>query len=137
MQSSEPARTGCRMLLLGVLGALSASTGCMSQAPQPALIVAPDARTSAQLSEAANRLLGAGKVTLAPEAFTKRSTLSFAPAIRNTPKGRLATGRVVQLPRELRLLRIGRRCELQNVKNQRTEKLPGVRCKADPGAATD
>lgn len=111
-------------------------SGCVSQTPVPALIqVQPDSEpqqkaTTKALELAASKLMNGSKVRFAPSAFTQTSKLSLAPAIRNTPKGRLATGRVIVLPDELLLLRVGRGCELMKVATEERIALPGVRCTA-------
>lgn len=112
-------------------------TGCVSQTPVPALVqVQPENKrqqnaTTQALELAASELMNGSKVKFAPSAFTRTSKLSLSPAIRNTPKGRLATGRVIVLPNELQLLRVGRSCELMKVDTQERIALPGVKCRAD------
>lgn len=120
-------RLSCGCLLLA---------GCVSQTPVPALIEvqSQNAReqkaTTQALEVAASTLLNGSRVKFAASAFTQAPRLSLAPAIRNTPQGRLATGRTIVLPDELLLLRIGRRCELMKVATEERAPLPGVACKA-------
>lgn len=88
----------------------------------------------ATLNAAASTLLNGRKVRLAKTAFTNYPKLSVVPAVSNTPKGRLATGRIRVPPDELRLVRVGRRCELMHVATQERASLSGVDCIAIPPA---
>lgn len=108
---------------------LLAGLGCVNQTPHPALIEQPSDASLRVLTKAASQLLEDRKVTLAANAFTQSPVLSLAPAISNTRIGRLATGRVRGLPPELRLVRVGRRCELQHLESLQRVGLPGVNCR--------
>jgi len=121
--------------LLMACGVLLLAPGCASQTPQPALIeqlsdgTLTD-ETLATLNAAASSLLNGRKVRLAKTAFTQHPKLSVGPGRGNTPKGRLALGRTIVLPDELRLLRVGRRCELMHVATEERIPLSGIDCKA-------
>ena len=104
--------------------------GCASQTPRPALIDQPSNETLATLTAAASSLLNGRTVRLASNAFTQTPKLSVAPGRSNTPKGRLASGRIIVLPDELQLLRIGQRCALMHVATQKQTDLEGVSCNA-------
>ena len=118
------AMLGAFVLLAGV------SQGCASQPPLPAVLEQASPEAHVTLTNAAKRLLNGRSVTFANDAFTRSPRVSLAPAVRNTPNGRLATGRTIRLPDELRLVRVGRSCELLHVNTDQRLGLPGVKCRA-------
>ena len=124
----------CLPRLGAIIGALvlfaGVSQGCTSQAPLPAVLEQASPEAHVTLTNAAKRLLNGRSVTFANDAFTRSPRVSLAPAVRNTPNGRLATGRTIRLPDELRLVRVGRSCELLHVNTDQRLGLPGVKCRA-------
>lgn len=119
------------MRSLCTLGLVIALGGCTST-PLPALLAAPDKQTTVALNEAAAALLDGRTVTLGSGAFTTSSTVTLEPGNRNTPLGRLATGRLQGTPEKLQLNKIGRRCVLQNTKTGVEHTVKGIACTAAP-----
>ena len=117
---------------LTVFGCIALATGCANQTPQPALILKPSDDSLATLNAAASSLLNGRKVQLAQSAFTSGSKVSVVSALNNTPTGRLASGRTIVPPDELRLMRVGRGCELMHVASKQRAPLSGVSCVLEP-----
>lgn len=123
--------------LIATAAAIALTTGCASQQAVPAVLdpeqlLNSQPETTQALTTAATELLNGRRITLGMSAFVDHSRLPLERARRNTPKGRLAGGRILQVPEELHLVRIGRRCELVHAKTNRRAALPGVKCIAEP-----
>ena len=113
-------------------------SGCQNladPAATPARLNASNPQTIAELQTTAASLLARPRVTLSPGAFVTSSVVSLEPANRNTPLGRLGTGRTIELPQRLRLLRIGQRCALEHVNSGARAWLSVNSCQAESSAA--
>lgn len=123
------------LLSLGVL--VSVVGGCAGTQLVPALLdpkqlQTAQPETTQTLNAAAGTLLAGRRITLGSAAFVTRSRVSLEHSLRASPKGRLATGRLLSVPEELRLVRVGRRCELLHSQSQERVALPGIRCVKEP-----
>ena len=116
---------------------LMCTWGCQSAAdrtPVPAVLSNTSTEITAELQEAASQLLEGRPVTLGQSAFTRHNSLTLEPAMRNTPLGRLASGRTIDQPDALRLLLRGKQCVLEHINSGRQVVLETTDCTADPAA---
>lgn len=105
-----------RSLLIAVFLILS---GCQNestdatQAQAHALLINPDADTITELEKTITTALYGVPVDLDENAFTSSSLLTLEPKMRNTPQGKLATGRTMERPEQFRLLSTADGCILE------------------------
>jgi hypothetical protein len=113
-------------LLLGLLGLL----GCQStvDAEVPAVLTEPSPAAIAELERTITAALGGTPVRLNQGVFTQSNLLTLEHQARQSPEGRLATGRTMEKPEQFRLIRVGTRCELLRVKTSERFVLREAKC---------
>jgi len=105
-----------RSLLIAVFLMLS---GCQNDsmdakgAEAHALLINPDADTITELEKTITTALYGVPVDLDENAFASSSLLTLEPRLRNTPQGKLATGRTMERPEQFRLLSTSDGCILE------------------------
>ena len=104
--------------------------GCQSTANSelPAVIAKPSAEAIAELERTITAALGGTPVSLAAGVFAQSSLLTLEHQSRQSPEGRLATGRTMEKPEQFRLVRVGTRCELLRVKTGERFALRETKC---------
>lgn len=133
---SRPARAIVLPSLCGALLLLGACQTATQRKPVPALLSSTDAATTAELNAAASKLLNGKPVTLGRSAFTNNSGLTLETAMRNSALGRIGSGRIIEEPDGLRLLRAGRRCVLEHVNSGKQTRLKLTNCIVAPATNT-
>jgi hypothetical protein len=98
----------------------------------PAVIADPTAESRRELAGIIHEALGDVPVTLADDALTGSSLLSFEHALRRDPEGRPLNGRELTRPETFELFKRGSRCVLVQSKTGREWMLHHVKCVAAP-----
>jgi len=113
-------------LLLPVCG------GCQTtQTPTAAILTDATPAALSELERTISTALGGTEVTLSDEAFASSSVLTLEPARRQTPAGRMASGRTSQRPAQFQLLRTGDGCVLEWLNAGQRFKLIDTHCTAE------
>jgi len=129
-ESYLPALAPAPNLLAGC-AALFALIACAAPAPeQPAVLVAPDAQTRAELLQAVRSSLNGAPVTLADDALTKESALIIERTPPRDATGRLLDGRGTGRPEHFHLVGSGSSCTLVHDGTGRRIVLANATCKA-------
>ena len=104
--------------------------GCQStvNAEIPAVIAEPSPEAIVELERTITAALGGTPVSLNSSVFTQSSLLTLEHQSRQSPEGRLATGRTMEKPEQFRLVRVGTRCELLRVKTGERFVLRETKC---------
>jgi hypothetical protein len=98
----------------------------------PAVIADPTADSRRELAAIIHQALGDVPVTLADDALTGSSLLSFEHALRRDPEGRPLNGRELTRPETFELFKRGSRCLLVQSKTGRQWTLHHAICVAAP-----
>jgi hypothetical protein len=98
----------------------------------PAVIADPTAESLRELAGIIHEALGDVPVTLADDALTGSSLLSFEHALRRDPMGRPLNGRELTRPETFELFKRGPRCVLVQSRTGREWTLHHARCVAAP-----
>jgi hypothetical protein len=98
----------------------------------PAVIADPTAESRRELAGIIHEALGDVPVTLADDALTGSSLLSFEHALRRDPEGRPLNGRELTRPETFELFKRGSRCVLVQSKTGREWMLHHLKCVAAP-----
>ncbi len=94
----------------------------------PAVILDPTQESRAALAEAVSAAVGGRNVTLAPDAFTRESTLVLERSRVRDPYGLPANGRELRAPERFRLVKEGGACVLVHERTGRRFTLAGTTC---------
>lgn len=97
----------------------------------PAIITESNAETQATLTAAVSKAVGP-KVTLAPESFTAKPSITIEPKSVNKRDGRIIDGRSMEMPTHVDLIMTGESCYVVNRDTGDKVMLDGVNCKAAP-----
>jgi hypothetical protein len=97
-----------------------------------AVIADPTAESRRELAGIIHEALGDVPVTLADDALTGSSLLSFEHALRRGPQGRLLNGRELTRPETFELFKRGSRCVLVQSKTGREWALHHTQCVVAP-----
>jgi hypothetical protein len=115
-----------------VLVALAPLACTAPRAPdRPALLVAPDAASRAEVERVAAAAAGVASVTLRDDALLSESVLVLERNA-NDPQGRAATGRTLEAPVVLELVLRRTSCTLVRRADGRSFELRAARCVAAP-----
>jgi hypothetical protein len=98
----------------------------------PAVIAGPTAESRRELARIIHEALGDVPVTLADDALTDSSLLSFEHALRRDPEGRTLNGRDLSRPETFELFKRGSHCVLVRLKTGRSWTLHHTPCVAAP-----
>ena len=125
--------TGKRPSLIA-LCVLVACTTVPAAEDVPAVIIAPDAQSRAELQHAVSSALDRTEVILAEDALTRDSRLTIERARLYDARTGIAQGRVqgreTRLPEQFRLVKSGQHCVLIHESSGRRIALAGVQCAA-------
>ena len=107
--------------------------GCQSTvaAGTPAVIAEPSSAAIAELEQSITTALGGTPVSLNSTVFSQSNLLTLDHQSRQSPEGRMATGRTTEKPEQFRLIRVGTRCELLRVKTGERLALRETKCQAE------
>lgn len=119
---------------LGVVLSFACRT-TRAAAEEPARVVRPSPQSHAELVKAVSSALGGASVTLREDALTHESWLSIERLPRRDPQGRLAQGRIIEMPERFNLVRSGDKCVLIHERTGKRMDLAGVDCIAAPADA--
>ena len=97
----------------------------------PAVIAEPSPAAIAELEQTITTALGGTPVSLNSTVFSQSNLLTLDHQYRQSPEGRMATGRTMEKPEQFRLIRVGTRCELLRVKTGDRLTLRETQCQAE------
>jgi hypothetical protein len=98
--------------------------------PVPAVLTGNDADALAEIVEKIATLLHT-EVTLSPTAFSQSSLVTLEHAVGSDPRGKAATGMVVERPEQFRLLWSADGCSLMRLRSGETLTLPHTSCRPE------
>ena len=110
-------------------------TGCRTDAVAgeiPAVLVAPDARTQAELQRLVSTAQGGVDVTLSPSALTDSSVLIVERGSYRDASGRRIIGRDLGMPEQFHLIKQGDACLLEHKTSGERWAMQGAVCAAAP-----
>jgi len=111
--------------------AASLLTACKTTAssePQRAVLTHTDQAVQESLTAAISKALGA-KVTLAPDSFMSKSSVTIEPASVNKRNGQIIDGRSQDMPTQIDLMMMGKNCYVVNRGTGQKYKVEGLSCK--------
>jgi hypothetical protein len=120
-------------LLFGQFGlfACQSTSDTQMDSETPAVIVEPTPSAMAELEQIITTALRGTPVSLNSSVFSQSSLLTLDHQSRQSPEGRMATGRTMEKPEQFRLIRVGTRCELLRVKTGDRLALRETKCQAE------
>lgn len=116
-----------------ISGLLAACTTTQTSEPIAAIISQPTAQTQKALTLAVSKAVGS-KVTLAPDSFTAKPSITIEPPSVNKRNGQIIDGRSLEMPTHIDLMMMGKDCFIVNRATGNKYPLTGVTCKAYPNA---
>jgi len=104
-----------------------------TQAAEPKLAITTDSSVKARkaLALAASKAVGSN-VTLAPDSFTTKPTVTVEPASVNKRNGNIIDGRTMEMPTHIDLIMEGRKCYVMNRTTGKKFPIEGVDCQQAP-----
>ncbi len=108
---------------------LSACKTTQARDPQPAIITDKSSKARQLLEVATSKAVGSN-VSLAPDSFTVKSSVTIEPASVNKRNGKIIDGRTMEMPTHIDLIMMGRNCYVLNRTTGKKIPVKGVRCKA-------
>lgn len=117
-----------RLCLLVLLALTLLACRRLSAQEQPAVIASPSEQTRAELHRVVAAALNGQSVTLADDALTLDSLLTIERRMPSGPQGRVATGRALEAPEQLRLVLRGTHCVLVRQADGAAWELKDVQC---------
>lgn len=106
-------------------------TGCQttnSSEPQKALLTRMDQNVQQALTLAISKAVGS-KVTLAPDSFMTKPSVTIAPASVNRRNGQIIDGRSLEMPTHIDLMMMGKSCYVVNRSTGQKYPVKGLNCK--------
>ena len=122
MRVRQPARFIAAVLMISGCQTMNAASDV------PALIDAPDDASRAALRETVSAIFGGQDVPLADDALTTSSLLLIERKLRGSLDAPPATGRVLEEPIRLRLVKSGSDCVLVDLRDDTRHVLADTRC---------
>lgn len=116
-------------LIVVLASLLSACQTTGSGTVKPALITKNTKAAQDALAMAVSKAIGS-KVTLAPDSFMTKPSVTIEPASINKRGGRIIDGRSLEMPTHVDLIMMGRKCYVVNRDTGDKTLLEGVSCKA-------
>jgi hypothetical protein len=110
-------------------------TGCRTDAragETPALLVAPDANTQAELQRLVSTALGGVSITLSDAALTDSSLLIIERKPHVDASGARIMGRDLEMPEQFQLIKQGSVCLLEQIRTGERWPLQGAVCVVAP-----
>jgi hypothetical protein len=127
-------RAAGRLRIAAALCAITACAAIAAAKDVPAVIVASDTQSRAELQSAVSKALNRTSVTLADDALTQDSSLTIEPARLRDAQGSIFQGRVqgreTRTPEQFRLVKSGHRCVLIHERTGKRMALAHVKCAA-------
>lgn len=114
--------------VLIIAGLLTACKTTRTQDGKPALLTDTDSNARQLLALAASKAVGS-KVTLAPDSFTAKPSVTIEPASVNKRNGKIIDGRTMEMPTHIDLMMMGRNCYLVNRSTGEKYPVKGVKCR--------
>jgi len=108
--------------------AISACKTTQTQEPKPAIVTDTSPKSLEIMSLAASKAVGSN-VTLAPDSFTLKPSVTIEPASVNKRNGKIIDGRTMEMPTHIDLMMVGRKCYLVNRTTGDKYPVKGVKCK--------
>lgn len=105
-------------------------TGCQttnSSEPQKALVKRMDKNMQQALTLAVSKAIGA-KVTLAPDSFMTKPSVTIAPASVNRRNGQIIDGRSMEMPTHIDLMMMDKSCYVVNRSTGQKYPVKGLNC---------
>lgn len=112
-------------------GLLSACKTTGPAEAKPALVTKTNQAVQDTLTLAVSKAVGS-KVTLAPNSFTSRSSVTIEPSSVNKRHGQIIDGRSQEMPTHIDLIMMGQACFVVNRDTGEKFPLKGVSCKVAP-----
>lgn len=107
---------------------LAACKTTPSPEASPALLTQMDEGAKDALTLAVSKAVGSN-VTLAPDSFMKKSSVTIEPASVNKRDGRIIDGRTLERPSHVDLIMMGNNCYVVNRETGEKVSVQGVDCK--------
>lgn len=95
---------------------------------KPALMTDSSPKAREALTLAASKAVGS-KVTLAPDSFMLKSSVTIEPASVNKRNGRIIDGRTLEMPTHIDLIMADGKCYVVNRKTEERHLVEGVNCR--------
>lgn len=114
--------------ILMIVSLLSACKTTQAQEAKPAVMTDTSSEARKIMALAASKAVGSN-VTLAPDSFTVKPSVTIEPASVNKRNGRIIDGRSMDMPTHIDLMMMGRECYVLNRTTGEKYSVKGVRCK--------
>jgi len=111
--------------------AASLLAGCKTMAnseARPALLTRMDQSAQEGLTQAVSKAIGS-KVTLAPDSFMAKPSVTIEPRSVNKRNGRIIDGRSLERPTQVDLMMMGESCYVMNRTTGEKYPVEGISCK--------
>ena len=116
-------------LAVAAASLLGACKTTVTPQAQPALVIKSNQAVQDALTLAVSKAIGSS-VTLAPDSFVARPSVTIEPPSVNKRNGRIIDGRSLDMPTHVDLIKIGSKCFVVNRDTGEKYPLKGVSCKA-------
>lgn len=114
--------------ILLITSLLAACKTTQAQEAKPAIMTDTSSEARKIMALAASKAVGSN-VTLAPDSFRAKPSVTIEPASVNKRNGRIIDGRSMEMPTHIDLIMMGRECYVLNRTTGEKYPVKGVRCK--------